>query len=77
MNKDLNYIAGLEKAIEKKYGLQATINPASYWTPEKEKEYLQQLKKEVESDKSNKVSSDSGFLLDENSRLRITDFNKL
>ena len=65
MNKDLNYIAGLEKAIEKKYGLEATINPASYWTPEKEKEYLQQLKKEVESDKSNKVSSDSGFLLDE------------
>ena len=44
MNKDLNYIAGLEKAIEKKYGLEATINPASYWTPEKEKEYLEQLK---------------------------------
>ena len=50
--KDLNYIAGLEKAIKKKYGDEAVQNPASHWTPEKEEE-------------SNKVETDSGFLLEE------------
>ena len=44
MKKDLNYIAGLEKAISKKYGKEAVQNPSSNWTPEKEKEYLEQLK---------------------------------
>ena len=44
MKKDLNYIAGLEKAIKQKYGEEAVQNPSSNWTPEKEKEYLQQLK---------------------------------
>ena len=44
MKKDLNYIASLEKAISKKYGKEAVQNPSSNWTPEKEKEYLEQLK---------------------------------
>jgi ribosomal protein S25 len=42
-NKDLNYIAALEKAIKKKYGEEAIQNPASSWDEEKEKDYLLQL----------------------------------
>ena len=59
-NKDLNYIAGLEKAIKQKYGEEAVQNPSSNWTPEKEKEYLQQLKenkvKEFQEKEDNKDS---------------------
>jgi hypothetical protein len=57
MKKDLNYIAKLERAISKKYGEEAIQNPKSTWDPEKEKEYLRQLKeleharKSVESEK--------------------------
>ena len=43
MKKDLNYIAGLEKAIKKKYGADAIINPRSGWSQEKENDYLKQV----------------------------------
>jgi len=46
--KDLNYIAGLEKAIKKKYGEEAITNPASLWDEDKEREYLEQLKGFIE-----------------------------
>ena len=42
--KDLNYIAGLEKAIKKKYGDEAIQNPASRWDKMKETDYLEQVK---------------------------------
>ena len=45
-NKDLNYIAKVEQAIAKKYGEEAIQNPASFWDEKKEKEYLEQLKKQ-------------------------------
>tara|TARA_R110000744_G_scaffold314111_1_gene421176 strand:- start:212 stop:607 length:396 start_codon:yes stop_codon:yes gene_type:complete len=41
--EDLNYIAGLEKAIKKKYGEEAIQNPASFWDENKESEYIEQL----------------------------------
>ena len=44
MKKDLNKIAYVEKAIAKKFGQEAIINPKSGWTDEKEEEYLEQLK---------------------------------
>ena len=44
MEKDLNYIASMEKAISKKYGADAIKNPKGDWDPEKEKEYVEQLK---------------------------------
>ena len=48
MNKaDPDYIAALEKAIEKKYGAIATENPAKHWSSEKEKKYLDDLKEFV------------------------------
>tara|TARA_R100001594_G_scaffold129200_1_gene167731 strand:+ start:713 stop:1042 length:330 start_codon:yes stop_codon:yes gene_type:complete len=65
MKKDPNYIAGLEKAVRKKYGEEAIKNPASHWTPEKEKEYINQLKSASSREESNKVETDSGFLLEE------------
>ena len=38
--KDLNYIAGLEKAIKKKYGDEAIENPAKHWDKEKAENIL-------------------------------------
>ena len=43
-NKDPNYVVKVEKAIAEKYGQEAIQNPKSYWTDEKEKEYVKQLK---------------------------------
>ena len=43
--KDYNYIAKIEQAIEQKYGEEATQNPKANWSEEKEKEYLVQIKK--------------------------------
>ena len=45
MKKDLDYIAKLERAIAQKYGKEAVQNPKGNWDEEKEKEYLEQLKK--------------------------------
>lgn len=50
-DKDLNYIAGLEKAIKKKYGDEAVDNPAKFWDDEKEKNYIEQLNEFVEKQK--------------------------
>ena len=50
-NKDLNYIASLEKAIKKKYGEEAIQNPAKFWDEEKEKTYIQQLEEFIEKQK--------------------------
>ena len=49
-NVDWNYIVKLEKAIEQKYGKEAVQNPHSSWNEEKEKEYLEQLKKLANKD---------------------------
>lgn len=63
MKKDPNYIAGLEKAIKQKYGEEAIKNPASNWTPEKEKEYLQQLKEnKIKEMTSDRIEEREGFL---------------
>ncbi len=35
-------LAGVEQAIEKKYGVETIQNPNANWTPEREKDYLQQ-----------------------------------
>ena len=44
MEKDLNHIAKLEKAIKEKYGEEAIQNPKGTWTKEKESKYLKDLK---------------------------------
>jgi hypothetical protein len=56
--KDLNYIAALEKAIEKKYGQEAIQNPAKFWNSEKEEIYLQQLREFVQKQKRFEADSE-------------------
>jgi len=50
MKKDLNQIAAIEKAIKQKYGEEAIQNPKANWDEAKEKEYLEQLKKQYKKD---------------------------
>lgn len=57
-DKDLNYIAALEKAIKKKYGVEAIQNPAKFWDPEKEKAYIQQLGEFVQKQKQVEANSE-------------------
>ena len=42
--KDPNYVARVEKAIAEKYGSEAIQNPRANWTPEKEADFIEQLK---------------------------------
>jgi hypothetical protein len=43
--RDMNFIQALEKAVKEKYGEEATYNPKQFWDQEKEKEYLEEVKK--------------------------------
>ena len=75
--KDLNKIAQIEKAIAKKFGKEAVTNPKSFWTDEKEEEYLEQLKEfyneeDKKEEQKEKVKKD-GFFLPKN---LITKRNK-
>ena len=54
MKKDYNYIAALEKAIAEKYGKDAVQDFRSMWTPEKEKDYLSDLKEKYDKEKTSK-----------------------
>ena len=48
--KDLNRIAKIEKAIAKKYGHEAIQNPKGNWDDQKDKDYLEQIKKVTEKE---------------------------
>ena len=61
--KDLNKIAQIEKAIAKKYGQEAIANPKSFWTDEKEKEYLEQIKKIAKSEQPREKIEVDGVLM--------------
>ena len=71
--KDLNKIAKIEKAIAKKYGDEAVANPKGFWTDEKEKEYLEQLKEFYAKEPHKEKVYKDGFLLPKN---LITKENK-
>jgi len=69
MKKDLNEIAAIEKSISKKYGDEAVVNPKSTWDENKEKEYIEQVKKIAKTEKDDaktplKVEL-NGFLVSE------------
>ena len=49
---DYDQIARIEKAIAKKYGNSAIINPKSNWDDEKEKSYLKDKKKKLKEDET-------------------------
>ena len=42
--KDYEYIATVERAIEEKYGEEAIQHPRANWSEDKEKQYLEQIK---------------------------------
>jgi len=69
MKKDLNDVAAVEKAISSKYGDETITNPKSTWNENKEREYIEQVKKEVERNNSNPKTAPkvelNGFLLSE------------
>ena len=52
-DKDLNYIAAIEKAISEKYGSAAAANPRANWDEVKEKEYLSQMQEFYQKIKKN------------------------
>jgi len=66
-NKDPNFVAKVEQAIQKKYGKEAIQNPKANWDEEKEKDYISQIeelseKQRKKKEKSQKVEKD-GFLI--------------
>jgi len=68
--KDLDEVVKIEKAIAKKYGTDTIANPKSFWTDEKEKEYLKELKefykKEYDSKEETEKIEKDGFFLPKN-----------
>ena len=42
--QDPDYVVKVEKAIADKYGIETIQHPAKDWNPEKEQEYLEQVK---------------------------------
>ena len=68
MKKDQNYVVKVEQAISKKYGVEAIQNPKGNWDQQKEKEYLEQLKRLAKQRDKKKVKSEKveqdGVLID-------------
>ena len=64
--KDPNYVAKVEKEIQKKYGKKAIQHPKKEWNDHKEQEYLNQLKevyyKELKEEDYDKVEVDGVFV---------------
>lgn len=65
--KDQEFVLRLEKAVAEKYGKEAIENPNANWNPDKEKDYLEQLKaldkkERVLEESKDKVEQD-GFLI--------------
>lgn len=60
-------IAGIEKAIREKYGEEAIAHPRANWDDDKEREYLEQIKKLAEkkrrvAEKTDKVDNGGFFV---------------
>lgn len=53
MQKDINYLQALEKAVKEKYGDLATMNPKHFWDTEKEKEYIETVKESAKKEYKN------------------------
>ena len=64
---DPHYIVKVEKAIAKKYGYETIQNLKANWTPEKEKEYIKQVREFYKrqqklDEKSEKVEVEGVFI---------------
>ena len=74
MNKDYNKIAKYEKAIKDKYGHDAIKNPKSGWNEEKEKSYLEDLRKFYSKKEKTKTTKEKeGFSFISKSKKEITN----
>ena len=67
MDKDLNRIAAIEKAIKEKYGEETVAHPRADWDDEKEQKYLEEIKnlaakKRELNEKSDKVDNGGFFI---------------
>ena len=49
-DKDWNKLAKFEKAISQKYGKEAVQNPKGNWNDDKERDYLEQIKRLAEKE---------------------------
>tara|TARA_R110000744_G_scaffold20600_5_gene54062 strand:- start:1486 stop:1902 length:417 start_codon:yes stop_codon:yes gene_type:complete len=56
--KDSNWVAKVERAIAEKYGDIAIQNPHSFWNPEKEASYLDQIKQRYKKDNKRRESDE-------------------
>ena len=65
--KDPNYIAAVEKSIAEKYGKVTVQDFRSEWSPEKEKEYVEELKKASHTKGSSAKRQSLGRYGDKNS----------
>jgi len=63
MMKDPEHLIKVEKAIQEKYGDEAIQNPKANWDPEKEKEYLEQIKKIAKTEKQKEKVEVEGVLM--------------
>tara|TARA_Y100000296_G_C5098850_1_gene218834 strand:- start:446 stop:808 length:363 start_codon:yes stop_codon:yes gene_type:complete len=61
--KDPDRLIKVEKAIQEKYGEEAIQNPKANWDQEKEKEYLQQIKKIAKSEQPKEKIEVEGVLM--------------
>ena len=61
--KDPDHLLKVERAIEDKYGSDTIQNPVSNWTPEKEEEYLKQIKEISRLEKPKEKIEVNGVLL--------------
>ena len=61
--KDPDYLIKVEKAIQEKYGDETIQNPKQSWDQDKEKEYLEQIKKILITEKPNEKIEVNGVLM--------------
>jgi len=61
--KDPDHLIKVEKAIEKKFGIETIQNPKMNWNPQKEQEYLKQIKQLYKSEKPNEKIEVNGVLM--------------
>tara|TARA_B100000686_G_C16418042_1_gene775700 strand:+ start:315 stop:740 length:426 start_codon:yes stop_codon:yes gene_type:complete len=67
MKRDQKFVVEVERAMSRKYGQEAVQNPKSHWDDQKEKDYLEQLKKVQEKEdnlkeKRQKIKQDDVFI---------------
>ena len=61
--KDPDHLIKVEKATEKKFGIETIQNPKMNWNPQKEQEYLKQIKQLYKSEKPNEKIEVNGVLM--------------